>query len=200
MRTLGLRFLLSLCVVGAALCPSLAPAEQRYPPFIPTPGTDTEVPELAKNDRDAIELRAKQQFAGRAEEDVYADAARTHMHYFYTGFLHVFPSSTHTAEIKAKLTEFRQFEAKRVGTGELVISTKELRERFNWNATERLYPYANMMAGQVRMPETGRLVYFGPLVLGNLQLRGTWRFLSDGLHVETGVTIVYPNTKIPRAS
>ena len=192
------RILLFLWIAGTSVWPLSSAAEQRYPPFIPTPGTDTEVVELKKEDREAIELRARQQFTGRTEDQVYVDAVRTHMHYFYVAFLQVFPTTSRASEITAKLNDFRQFKAQRLGKDELVLSERELRDRFNWNGASSLYPYANMMAGQVRMPETGRLVYFGPLALGNLQLRGTWRFLSDGLHVETGITIVYPQTKPSR--
>lgn len=181
-----------LLVLLLASAPMSVPAEQRYPPFIPTQGAESDTVPTTPGDIEAIVQRAKSQYTGRGEEDVLRDVYRTDMHYAYLAFVQLFPNSARAAEVRARMGSFRQFKATRAGSSDLVISHRELKDRFNWNGKTSLYQYANFMAGQVRIPETGRLVYFGPLVLGNLQLRGTWRFLGDGLHVETGVTIVFP--------
>jgi hypothetical protein len=148
-------------------------------------------------------------YKGRSEADVYADVKRRNMHYAYVGFLEMFPTSDHRAEVETLMQGFRIFTPS--GTNALAYET--LKTKLNYDGVDCVYRWNNFFTGfmasgggmmrlgtdvngpESRVPfqsKTGFDLGIGPAVcFGNLQvLDGFIVPTESGLQIKG--TVIFP--------
>jgi hypothetical protein len=149
-------------------------------------------------------------YENKTEVEVYADVKRRHMHYLYTGFLEIFPTSEHKTEVEALMKGFRMY--RNGSKSDVVLTYAEMKSKLNYNGVDSLYVWNNKMvtiySAQINSmlvidtdSEEDRLTakekvgtIIGPTICyGNLQvLRGSLAPVQGGMKLHSGIEIISP--------
>jgi outer membrane protein assembly factor BamD (BamD/ComL family) len=153
-------------------------------------------------------------YKGKSESEIYTDVKKRHMHYAYTGFLEMFPNTTHRPEIENLMQGFRLYTSP--GNKDTILTFSYLKEKLNYNGVDSVYRWNNVFSGffgpndsyifldtRLDGPDVGVKFqnalgwdWIGPILcFGNLQvLVGTFTPMKNG-EIGINAKIIYPTTK-----